>query len=138
MKNALLVFFGLALVLIASCSTLPATVDMGAINTGELSGDDLVTLHIAKYVDVSKIDNIEVNWTEKSGYQQTVTLAPGLHTFAVKFNDGRRCTLGPSTVTGVLEKGNTYLLKNEVDGFFSSYHIRLYNDKIGTGNAKKS
>jgi hypothetical protein len=121
---------GSVLFLLASCASKP--VHLGIYNPERIQEDDLVTLFVDRYIKVNAMDSIKVDWSENKYSQRIIKIPPGAHTFSANFDDGNRFTWLPTWVTGLFEKGNTYLLKvvinKEKGGNRVSFHIVLYND----------
>ncbi|MDR2796596.1 MAG: hypothetical protein LBB47_07800 [Spirochaetaceae bacterium] len=126
MKN--IVYTGMFFMLtLAACTSMP--IDRGIYNPQDVSEEDLSILYIHEYINVQQIDNTKVDWNRQIRKPQIVKIPSGVHSFSVRYHDGRRFTFSMTTI-GQFEKGNTYLLKGVINGRKVDLHILLYNNKV--------
>jgi hypothetical protein len=126
MRLKMLVYIVGVVALLLSCASQP--VDIGVVNPENIQEEDLVTLHISRFIIVQKMDNTDVNWSKKFYKDRLVKIPSGRHAFEVTYNDGSSYTMFPTTVRGQFERGNTYLLNWEIIRSQVSFHVFLYNN----------
>ena len=119
-------------ILILSSSCASKAPDLGPLDYKNSLEEDLVTVHLSKFIMVRQIDDTEVDWSKHFHKNQTIKVSPAMHAFYVTFNNGQFYSMYPITVTGFFQKGNTYLIKwtmkKETTGTAISFHLLLYNE----------
>lgn len=103
-------------VLLLSCQTAPTIIDRGVFNQNNSPESDLVILTTHKYVSIEQIDNKATGFENLTHNQhsQTLKINPGVHTFAIYFNNGVVFTVFPKTVVVNLEAGKSYFIEGNV------------------------
>jgi hypothetical protein len=97
-------------------------VDRGIYNPANAPESELVTFHIDRFLNVETMDNQSVGWQNTTNWQdtyrkpQTVQIPSGVHTFTVKYNDGRRSSTFSITTSATFEATKEYIIKGSILG----------------------
>jgi len=130
--------------LLFSCVT---SITREPINPNNLPEEELVTVVIHRNLFIQKFDNEDVDWPKVDWWWGHVPLnikiPSGMHTFHVRYSDGKMYTNSYTPISARLESGNIYLVIGEVQDSKSFlgiskigprvvYNIYKYNNnKIG-------
>jgi len=121
--------------LLLSCASQP--IDKGAINPENVPEEDLIELYIARFIVVSAVDNIKVDWQDPLNDEKLLKIPAGDHSFSISFNNGYVYSRFSTTLTYQFEKGNTYFLDYDSKNM-GKFHLFLYhNNKAGAEIAAK-
>jgi len=133
MKIKMIIFISAVLLVLSSCASAPKSIYPIINNSGNISEEDFVDLHVFRYTAIQRIDNILLNWPAKKRHE-IVRIPTGQHTFYVRYESGDYFTQYYLPVTGQFEKGNTYFLKFSlnVKQWSVTYSFYLYNDRQQT------
>ena len=141
MKNNCIAFCILISLLLISCAT---SVTREPINPNDLPEEELVTVVIHRNLFIQKFNNEDVDWPKSNFWfghiPLNIKIPSGMHTFHVRYNDGKLYTDKYTPTSAILESGNTYLVIGEVQesksflnfsGFGPRvlYNIYKYNNK---------
>jgi len=142
MKTNLFTFCIIISFLFISCGT--SSITREPINPNNLPEQELVTVVIHENLFIQKFDNEEVDWPKTDFWRGSIPLnikiPSGMHTFHVKYSDGRLYTNTYTEISAQMESGNTYLVIGEVEEHKVHhslpykkhrvvYNIYKYNDK---------